>query len=228
MPSTQFRISSVLWLVALLSVSLGWYLDHRQLTQKPAVLTPPTPADMRVLAGRIGRGETGAFEELVALAKELYRDIDYDQEEPRVMANLHLMSAASETLGEQAAKGDAESLQALKRGLGYPYLGSFAPGGLGVAAGGGCQEAIDILVNYEQWGMQHSDAVQALRTAGAKNNEQAVDFLIRTVTDGQLSAYECQYATKALAGAAAQGNEKAKAALEQYAARMHEPVPGAK
>jgi hypothetical protein len=70
--------------------------------------------------------------------------------------------------------------------------------------------------------------VQALQVAGAKNNAQAVDFLIRTVTVRQLSQYECQYATKALASAAAQGNKKAKTALQQYAARVHEPVPAAK
>ena len=61
-----------------------------------------------MLAGRIGRGETGAFEELVALSKELYRDIDFEKEEPRVLANLHLMAAACDALGEQAAKGDAD------------------------------------------------------------------------------------------------------------------------
>ena len=76
--------------------------------------------------------------------------------------------------------------------------------------------------------MQHSDAVQALQLVGAKNNEQAVDFLIQTVTARQLDRYECQYATKALAAAAAAGNEQARAALEQYAARVHEPVAGAK
>jgi hypothetical protein len=178
----------------------------------------PTTATMRALAERIANGDQSAFEELRDTATELYRDIDFNKERERVLSNLVLMRAAFNVLGEQAAKGNDKSFQALKTCLGTSnHLSPFAPDALGLAAAAGNTEALEILLHHDRWGIILSSTVFALRPAAENNDERAVDFLIGVI-ENPSDRPLWHGASEGLAGAAMKGNPKAKAALEKYEA----------
>jgi hypothetical protein len=185
----------------------------------PVAPTPaPDPtAKMRALAKRIASGDPAAFDELSATAKKLYQNIDFEKERDRAMSNLILMRATFTELGGQAGRGNTNAFAALKRALGVAELRSFAPDALGIAAADGRADALAMLLNYRQWGILKSSAVFALWAPAEKNNEPAVDFLVAVLNDpGDRALW--QGASQGLAAAANQGNLKAKAALEKYAA----------
>ena len=144
---------------------------------------PQTPQTMRALAGRIANGSPSAFNELRDAAEQLYLGIDYAKEKSRVMANLTLMRAAYDVLGEQAAKGNRWAFDALKKSLKIRHLGSFAPDALGIAAAAGRAEALDILINHNKWSILLSSAVFALEKPAARNNPKAIEFLLTVLNE---------------------------------------------
>jgi hypothetical protein len=178
---------------------------------------PDTAAKMLALAKRIAAGDPAAFGELGDTAKKLYQGIDFEKERDRAMSNLVLMRAAFTELGEQAGQGNTNAFAALKRALGVAELRSFAPDALGIAAAAGRAEALNMLLNYKQWGILKSSAVFALWAPAEKNSEPAVDFLVAVLNEPNDRAL-WQGASQGLAAAANQGNLKAKTALEKYAA----------
>lgn len=182
---------------------------------------PPTTVSMRALAERIANGDQTAFHELQETDKMLYRDIDYDQDKKRVMANLILMKAAFDVLGEQAGRGNDRAFQMLKACLGTGHLRSFAPDALGIAAAAGHKEALEILLHHDRWGILLSSTVFALRPVAENNDERVVDFLVGILENPRDRAL-WYGASEGLAGAAVKGNEKAKAALEKYEAANHQ------
>lgn len=183
----------------------------------PVAPAPDPTAKMRALAKRIANGDKTAFDELSGTAKKLYQDIDFEKERDRAMSNLVLMRAAFTELGGQAGNGNTNAFAALKRALGVAELRSFAPDALGMAAAAGHAEALNMLLNYRQWGILKSSAVFALWAPAERNNERAVDFLAGILANPEDRAL-WQGASQGLAAAANQGNLKARAALEKYAA----------
>jgi hypothetical protein len=182
---------------------------------------PPTQEAMHALAKRIADGDDTAFDELAGIAKSLYGEIkDYQKEHARVMVLLFRMKAAFDVLGEEAGQGNDKAFQALKKSLGTPYLGSFAPDALGIAAAAGNKPALDILLNYNQRGILESSALFALATPAKANVGPAVDFLaawLENIKPDERTGGTALSVTNALASAAAQGNPTAKAALQKFA-----------
>jgi hypothetical protein len=176
---------------------------------------------LRTLANRIADGDEKGFNELLDTAKKLYRDIDFTRKQDRLSTNLSLMRAAYDILGEQAGKGNAKALEALKRSLRVRPLSSFAPDALGIAAAYGHAEALDILLHHDKHDILKSSAVFALQRAAEKNNAKAIAFLIAVLENP---------ADRSLWYGASQGlmavrdNPEVKAALEKHEAANRKPA----
>jgi hypothetical protein len=184
-----------------------------------AVATGPSKEAMRALAGRIAEGDDRAYDELAGIARDIYRGIDYRKEAARVRLNLFKMKAAFDVLGEEAGKGNDKALGALKRCLRErnSNLGSFAPDALGIAAAAGQGEALDILVQHDDWGILESSAIFALAAPATANRERAVDYLALWLSNpDHYGGGMALSAVEALEKAAVKGNDHAKLALAKY------------
>jgi hypothetical protein len=186
----------------------------------PAEAKPgPTKESIRAIAKRIAQGDDAAYDELTEAARELYRGINFQKEPARIRLNLFKMKAAFDVLGEEAGKGNAKAMEALKRCLRDrgSHLGSFAPDALGIAAAAGQEEALDILLHYKEWGILDSTAVFALVAPASANRERAVDFMVSWLSDPQHRGDGMALsASGALEKAAEKGNQEAKVALAKY------------
>ena len=177
----------------------------------------PTASQMRALGERAAKGDETALGEIEAIRETIYQDIDYERDHDRAVSNLKLMRGAFDVLGEEAGKNSAKALQALKIALATEGLSSFAPDALGTAAAAGNQEALDMLLHHDQWGILLSTTVFSLKKPAANNNEQAVDFLIEVLGNPDDRALWLA-ASRELVPASVKGNVKAKTALEQFEA----------
>jgi ankyrin repeat protein len=184
-----------------------------------AGVAPPTKEAMRAIARRMADGNAAAFDELANAAGDLYRGIDYRKDQARLSLNFDRMKAAFNVLGEEAGKGNDKAFQALKKSLGVHALNSFAPDALGTAAAAGHQEALDILLHYDKWGILESSANLALIAPAQANLQPVVDYFAGVLLNPK-NAYRGVYgaARETLAGAAAKGNQKAKEALGKFIA----------
>ena len=184
-------------------------------TNNDAGTNLPTVATMQDVAQRIGAGDAAAFDELQTISESLYRGIDYKTEQQRVLTNLALMSSAFESLGRGVAAGNDAAFDAVRRSLAVRHLSAFAPRALGIAAAAGHQESLDMLLNYADSKILLSSAVSALRPAAEKNNELAVQFLLRVLEDPSHRPL-WHMASQGLRTAAAAGNVEAVTALKTY------------
>ena len=176
-----------------------------------------------MIAKRIAEGDESAFDELASTSEKLYGEIkDFQKERARVMVLLFPMKAAFDVRGEEAGNGNEKALQALKNWLGLrSHLQAFAPDAIGIAAAVGNQEALEILLHYDKWGILESSARFALCVPAKANVGPAVDNLVTwlsAITPFQLNGGIMIETTNALAKAADLGNLKAKEALQQFAA----------
>ena len=172
-------------------------------------------AKMRSLAKRIANGDDDAFQKLEEMAQKLYRDVNPTKDKERVASNAAMLNAAFEVLGEEAGQGNAHAFQALRDSLGAEHLKSFAPRGFGIAAAGGDEKSMDILLNHDRYDIPNASAVAALEAAARKNDPRAVDFLLNVLDDPKARPL-WHMAAEGLRGAASKGNPKAKEALKQY------------
>lgn len=204
------------------------------LTVKFAITRTPPNSDavldtakqtMRALATRIAGGDEKAFDELLDTTKKLYRDIDYNREKDRLVSNIALMHAAFDILGEQAGKGNTKAFDALKRSLRVRHLSSFAPDAMGIAAAQGHAEALDILLHHDKHQVLKSTVVFALQEPAAKNNEQAIAFLLAVLED---PTHRALWYGAAQGLAAAKETPKIKAAIEKYEAANRKPTEPAR
>jgi len=185
----------------------------------PEVTTGPPKETMRGIATRIAEGDERAYDELAAVAREMYHGIDYRREAERVRLNLFKMKAAFDVLGEEAGKGNDKAMGALKRCLREhnSHLASFAPDALGIAAAAGRGEALDILIQHDEWGILESSAIFALSAPASANRERAVDYLASWLSNPDHSGGGMALsAAEALEKAALKGNDHAKLALVEY------------
>jgi hypothetical protein len=183
--------------------------------------TGPTRESMRSVAKRIAAGDGAAYEELSGAARELYRGIDYQKEAARLRMNLFKMKAAFDVLGEEAGKGNSKAMATLKRCLHDPgsrsHLSSFAPDALGIAAAAGQEEALDVLLHYDEWGILESSAIFAMAAPASANRERAVEFMVSWLSNPQHHGGGMALsATEPLKQAADKGNQQARAALAKY------------
>ena len=192
-------------------------LRHRGFIEKPAKAEEPDNAaiqNMKHLGRRAASGDLKAIDEIEAQRRQIYEDVDLKNDIPKAIANLKLMRAAFDILGKEAAK-NSEAMKALEYANGKPSLRSFTVDAFGLAAAAGNQQALDALLNYQTKGWLLSSTVAAMKYPADKNQPQAVDFLIAVLDDPQHRPLD-HMARQGLEGAAAQGNEKAKAALTEH------------
>jgi ankyrin repeat protein len=181
--------------------------------------TPPTREAMRAIAQRLANGDEAAYNDLSAAAQALYQGINFQKEAARVRMNLFKMKAAFDLLGEEAGKGNKIAMEALKRSLRdrSNHLASFAPDALGMAAAAGQEEALDILLRYNEWDILESTTVFAMAAPASANRERAVAFMISYLSDPQHHGGGMALsATEALKIAGAKGNQQARDAVTRY------------
>ncbi len=177
----------------------------------------PAVTDMRRMAREIARGDQAAFAQWHRIAGELYRGIDYQKDETRVLTNVTLMSAVVDVLGAEIAAGSPDALDAVRRSLSIPHLKSFAPKALGLAAAAGHEESLEMLLDHRRWGILLSSAVSALSGAAARNDQRAVEFLVDVLSDSKNRPL-WHLASQGLGPAANAGSARAAVALKLYQA----------
>jgi hypothetical protein len=191
-----------------------------------AGVTGPSREAMRAIAKRICAGDVTAFDELTNVVEEM------SHSDRRIEANRQFnadrLRAASEIIGEAAGKGNDNAFQTLKKCLDDKYLKYFSLDPLGVAAAAGNQEALDLLLHcHEKSGILENSVCFALASAAKANQPLAVDYFAALALDPEIPKkqfYGVAWLIKeVLESAAAQGNQKAKDALEKFAAGSAQP-----
>lgn len=168
---------------------------------------------MEALGRTAAQGSHSAIDELESMVNHtLHRQTD-PANKPM---NRALIKASFTALAEEAGKGSNTALEALKYANGKQLLRSFTVDAFGIAAGMGNQESLRMLLDYKANDFLLSSTVFALQPAAEKNIPEAVDFLVEVIDNpGNKALWHA--ASQGLVGAAALGNEKAKAALKRYA-----------
>ncbi|MGZ0707300.1 hypothetical protein ACWPKO_03060 [Coraliomargarita sp. W4R53] len=201
------------FLITLLIMALCLQTSYAQ--SKGTGQATPTVNDMRDLGLLAANGDLGAIDRLEFICELLYRDVNYDTDDQRVMANLTLMDAAMYPIGKEAGKGSENAMEALIYANSKIELRDFTSDAFGIAAALGNEQAIDILVNHKRHGILLSSAVFALQKSAEKNHPAAVAFLVNVMED-PTSKPLWHGASQGLVGAAALGNQDAIEALEKY------------
>ncbi len=174
-----------------------------------------TKQDMAEIGRSAAKGNLDVIDDLVRIADELYRNIDYQNEKLRVSRNLSLMRSVFTPMGFAAGKGSRTAMNALKKAHGYQRLSSFTPDAFGIAAGMGNKKALNILLDHQKNDILLSSAVFAMKYAADNNELQAVDFLVEVINDPD-SKPLWHGASQGLEGAASMGNKQAQQALKTY------------
>jgi hypothetical protein len=188
---------------------------------QPSKAAMPTAEVMRRLAARVAEGDEAALNELHQKAQQLYAGLGAETPEgrkARIDSNYKVMRAATDLLGEEAAKGNAKAFEALKRALKLDPLSSFAPDGIGQAAAAGNAETLEILTNYEQSKLPLSTAIFAQQPAAKAQREPAIAFFIDVIRDPKKAGFAHQ-AAETLVPAAGADHAKALTALNEYGRR---------
>jgi len=183
--------------------------------------TIPSREAMQAVAKRIASDDPAAFDELSTIADNLYLGINYKKDRARLLLNSDRLRAAFSVLGQEAAGGNEKAFQAIKKSLGNRHLKSFAPDALAIAAGAGHKESLEILLHHDEYGILASEANLALEPPATANLEPVVDYFAAMLLN-PANAHRGVFgaAKMALKNAAAKGNQKAKSALDQYAAAL--------
>ncbi len=183
-------------------------------------ISVPSREEMRAIAQRICDGDSGALDQLATAAGVVYRGNSRQQSRMRLGADR--MNAAFSVLGEQAAKGNANAMEALKTCLDRNLMKSFVPNALGIAAAAGNEEALSLLLRYRDWHFLENEAAFALAPAAKTNREPAVDFFVALATDPQSAKHQYYgvgwLVKEVLQTSVTNGNPRAKDALDKFLA----------
>lgn len=148
----------------------------------------------------------------------LYKDIDHNKERERSIRNYEAMKVLFlplvQNLNSQDDTGPAfQALQETSRSKG---LSGFSAIAYGIAAAEGHEPSLQALLNHEELGLLLSSTVLALEKTALNGNEQAQNFLLDVIANDSNTAL-WRAAAKGLQSAAAEGNERARAAIDKYA-----------
>jgi hypothetical protein len=183
--------------------------------------TAPTREAMRAIARRICDGEAAAIDELADKTQEFIRDRRQQPEAQRQL-NGDRLNAAFQVLGEEAGKGNANAVWALRVYLGRADMKYSAVEALGTAAAAGNEEALNLLLHYRDWNLLENTTAFALAESAKANKEPAVDFFVTLALNPE-SAKHSYYGVgwlvkEVLETSATNGNSKAKDALDKFLA----------
>ena len=148
----------------------------------------------------------------------LYKNIDHDKERERSIRNYEAMKVLFLPLVQNLNSPDdtGPAFQALQQTSRSKGLSGFSAIAYGVAAAGGHEPSLQALLKHEELGILLSSTVLALEQAALNGNTQAQDFLIGVIESGSSTAL-WRASAKGLQSAAAEGNERAQAAINKYA-----------
>ena len=169
---------------------------------------------MMDLGHRAASGDMKAVDEIEEQRRQIYEDVDLKNNRAKAIANLKLMRAAFDILGREAAK-NGEAMKALEYANGKQSLRSFTVDAFGLAAAAGNQQALDALLNYKSNGWLLSSTIAAMKYPADENQSQAIEFLLAVLDNPQDRPLH-HMARQGLECAAANGNEKAKAARAEH------------
>lgn len=191
--------------------------------EKPTVATEATEineAGMRALGARAASGDLAAMDDLAAAKEKIYAHRPGERP-PYTNANLDLMRAATDVIGQAAGSGNGKAMAALLYGTENQTLRNSMVNPIGIAAGMGNREALEVLLHYEEYDFLLSSVVFALQPAARQQYPEAVDFLIDVVENDRYRPLWLG-ATDGLKVAAESGHVRARQAIEKYEAFREE------
>jgi hypothetical protein len=182
--------------------------ELKELREKASPAAEKPVADKKALQLTIalGKGHTNAIEGLNSLA-EAAREQTL-REGKDAPASAELLSAFT-LLGRNAGQGDQSAFVGLWRSMRKPALQNYAAEGLSIAAAGGHEQALAILLDGENFGMSKLTAVNALRHVADAGNEKAIAILTTAAKDSENPKQLRILATAGLHKAAGNGNTNA-------------------
>ncbi|MDR3458034.1 MAG: sigma-70 family RNA polymerase sigma factor [Verrucomicrobiae bacterium] len=173
----------------------------------------------RALGRAVVRGDAGAFENLLAESKGEHESYSTNQTGLDDAARRELsvrtfapINLAFKEIAEAAVNGSQPALDAVIRAIQTPELHSLATQSLGLLAGQGNDQALEMLIHPEKYGFTLSSTVNNLRLAAEAGNQKAIDALAAVAQNPSQKALWLMAADN-LAKAAADGNTVAVDAL---------------
>lgn len=174
-----------------------------------------TTSHMEKLGAFAATGDFEAVCEIEYIRSILYSSENgYTRERNQVNRNISLIDAALAPIGEAAAEGSNDAMGALKYAGTFERLRAFISKPLGTAGIKGNEEAIEMLVNHESYGIIASKAVEELADIAGTNNPQAVIFLASAISKEKYKI-QTKEILRGLASASLLGNQLAIHTLSQ-------------
>lgn len=184
----------------------------------------------RELGMAVARGDAGAFEKMVELARAQHKsfvtnspgltDTARGELARLTFAPIH---AAFDVIAEAASGGSAPALDAVMKAALFPELKGQAIQSLGKLAGDGSDAALDTLVNPEKYGLLLSGVVGALKPAAENGNQKAINALAEVAGDPRHQPL-WYMAADGLSKAAESGNTVALDALIKLSASTNRSI----
>jgi RNA polymerase sigma factor (sigma-70 family) len=178
------------------------------------------------LATAIVQGDPTALQQMGELAKSRFAFFNTNRVglTNEQLAATHMeafggLAAAFEWLSQQAAGGNANARQAFDQAARMKELQPFAVRGLGELAGKGDENALQMLLNPDQYGLQLSSTISALAPAAGNGSPQAIAALAAVLQDPTKKPL-WHLASLGLQGPAASGNSIAVEALKSMSSQQ--------
>jgi RNA polymerase sigma factor (sigma-70 family) len=203
-------------------------------SEKIKVSADPASTDLATqLAAAIVQGDPTAMQRMRDLANSRFaffntNRIGLTNEQ---LAAIHMeafggLASAFDWLSQQAAGGNTNARQAFDQAARIKELQGFAVRGLGQLAGKGDENALQMLLNPDRYGLLLSSTVSALAPAAENGNAQAIAVLAAVLQDPTKKPL-WQMASLGLQGPAASGNTIAIEALKSMSSQQATPPPSA-
>lgn len=178
----------------------------------------------RELGLAVVRGEPGAFDKVVELAKAAHAGfylnsagLNDSLRGDLARRTFAPLNAAFKAIEEAVADGNQDAILAIARALQVTELKGGAVSSLGVLAGQGNEAALGMLLNSDQHGLLLSSSISALQPAAEAGNQRAIDAFAKVASEPKNQAL-WMLAADGLAKPAAAGNAVAIEALVRLSA----------
>jgi RNA polymerase sigma factor (sigma-70 family) len=213
-------------------------MASQKLVEEPPVLlvnklnaTSPPEQPLRQLGLAVAQGDPTALGKLEELSKAAHENYNTNGAKLKTEEERHALwtelfpplQQAFDAMGEEAAKGNANALQALGRATQMDFLQGFAVQSLGEVAGRGNESMLEALLNPDKYGLLLSSTVAALKPAADNGNQKAIEALAAVTTDDH-NAPLWFMAAEGLGKAAESGNPVAIDALIRLSGSTNQNV----
>ena len=199
-------------------------LEPEKIKEATADSTPGDAAGQ--LAAAIAQGDPTALQRMGELAKSRFAFFNTNRVglTNEQLAATHMeafggLAAAFDWLSAQATGGNFNARQAFNQATQMKELEGFAVRGLGQLAGKGDENALQMLLNPDKYGLPLSSTVSALAPAAESGNPQAIAALVAVLQDPSKKPL-WHLASLGLQGPAASGNAIAIEALKSMSVQQ--------